>query len=48
MSKFNYRLRQHYSIEMAILEKRLIYNLAARDGKEMMHTISDLKACYDR
>ena len=48
LSKFNYGSQCNYSIETAILEKHLIYDLAVRDGKEMMHTISDLKACYDR
>ena len=48
LSKFNYRFRRNYSIETAILEKCLMYDLAVRDGKEMIHTISDLKACYDR
>ena len=48
LSKFNYGSRRNYSIETAILEKRLMYDLAARDGREIMHTISDLKACYDR
>jgi len=48
LSKFNYGSRRNYSIETAILEKRLMYNMAARDGCKMMHTISDLKACYDR
>ena len=48
LSKFNYGSRRYYSIETAILEKRLMYDLAARDGKEIMHTISDLKVCYDR
>jgi len=45
--KFNYRLQRNYSIETAILEKRLMYDLAIRDGKEMMYTISDLEAYYD-
>ena len=48
ISKFNYGSRTNYSIENAILEKRLMYDLALRNGKEMMHNISDLEACYDR
>ena len=48
LSKYNYGSRRHYSIETAILEKRLMYDSALRTGKPTMHTISDLKACYDR
>ena len=48
VSKFNYGSRTNYSIDNAILEKRLMYDLALRDGSEMMHNISDLEACYDR
>ena len=48
LSTFNYGSRKNYSIETAILEKRLMYDLAVRDGRLMMYTISDLKACYDR
>ena len=48
LSKFNYGSRANYSIETAILEKRLMYDAAVRDGKPMIHNISDLKACYDR
>ena len=47
-SKFNHGSRTHYSIENKILEKRLTHDLATRDGKEMMHNVSDLEACYDR
>ena len=48
LSQFNYGSRSNYSIETAILEKRLMYDIAVRDGKPMLHNISDLKACYDR
>ena len=48
MSKFNYGSRSNYSIDNAILEKRLMYDLSVRDGKTMMHNLSDLEACYDR
>ena len=48
ISKFNYGSRANYSIENAILEKRLMCDLSIRDGKEMMHNVSDLEACYDR
>ena len=46
--KFNYESRTNYSIENTILEKCLMYDLATRDEKEMMHNISDLEACYNR
>ena len=46
--KFNYGSRKNYSIETALLEKRLMYDLAVRDGRPMIYTISNLKACYDR
>ena len=48
MLKFNYGSRSHYSIENAILEKRLMCDLAQRDSQIMMHNMSDLEACYDR
>jgi len=48
LSKYNYGSRSGYSIEDAILEKRLMYDVAVRSGEPMMHNISDLKACYDR
>ena len=48
LSKFNYGSRTNYSIETAILEKRLMYDVAVRDGKLMLYNISDLKVCYNR
>ena len=48
LSKFNYGSRTNYSIETAILEKRLMYDVVVWDSKPMLHNISDLKACYDR
>ena len=46
--QFNNGSRANYSIETMILEKRLMYNVTVRDGKPMLHNISDLKAFYDR
>ena len=46
--KFNYGSRTNHSIDIAILEKRLMYDVVIRDGKPMLHNISNLKACYDR
>ena len=48
LSKFNYGSKANYLIETAILEKRLMYDVAIRDGKPILHNISDLKAYYDR
>ena len=48
ISKFNYGSRKSYSIDEALLEKRLMYDTSIRDGQPMIHNISDLKACYDR
>ena len=47
ITKFNYGLQTHCSIENAIIEKRLMHALAIRDGKKMMHNISDLEAWCD-
>ena len=48
LSKYNYGSRRNYSIDTAILEKRLMYDNSIRDGKITIYTISDLQACYDR
>ena len=48
ISKSNFGARKGYLIENAILEKRLLYDNSIFTGKETVHTISDLKACYNR
>ena len=48
ISKFYYGSRSNYSIENAILEKQLMYNLVIRDRNEIMYNISDLEAYYNR
>ena len=48
LSKFNYGSRSNYLIETAILEKRLMYDVAIRDSKLILYNISGLKVCYDR
>ena len=48
LSKFNCGSRVNYSIETAILKKRLTHDITVRDEKPTMHNISDLKAYYDR
>jgi len=47
-SKANYGSRRNYSIETALLEKRLIFDNSMLSGKETIYTITDLQACYDR
>ena len=48
ISKFNHGSRSNYSTQKAILEKRLMYDLAVREQKIIMQHMSDLKACCDR
>ena len=48
LSKFNYGLRKHYSIETTLLEKRLIYGSSMHDNKPIIYNMTDLEACYDR
>ena len=47
LSKFNSRSRSNYSTQTAILEERLMCDLAARERSIMMHKVPDLKACCD-
>ena len=47
-SKANYGSRRNYSIESAILEKRLAIDNSLLSGQSMTHHMTDLKACYDR
>ena len=46
--KYNYGSRRHYSINTAILEKRLMYDTSIKNGLTTMCNISDLKASYNR
>ena len=48
LSTFNYRSRQYYSIEIAILEKQLMYNATIRILEPTLCNLLDLKACCDR
>ena len=43
----NYGSRLKYSINNAILEKRLLYNQAKIIMEPTVHNITDLEACYD-
>ena len=47
ISKYNYRSRKLYSIEIGILEKRLIYDYSRMSGKITVHNLTDLKLYYD-
>ena len=44
----NYGSRKNYSIESALLEKRMIYDNSMLSGKETIYTITDLQSYYDR
>ena len=48
LSKFNFGSRKHYSIDSALLEKRLVYDTSKYNNKPTIHLLSDLEACYDR
>jgi len=47
-SKANYGSRKNYSIDSALLEKRLIFDHSALAATETICNFTDLKACYDR
>ena len=47
-STANYGSRKNYSIESALLEKRLIFDNSMLSGKMTIYTITDLQSCYDR
>jgi len=46
-SKFNFRLRAGYSIDKAILKKRLLYDVSKWNKEKTVYIITDLAACYD-
>ena len=48
LSQHGYGSRKGFSIESALLEKRLLLDNAKRAGHKMMYLMSDLEACYDR
>lgn len=45
--KYNYGSRQGYSVENAILEKRLLLELNYFDKEHLIYTFSNLEACYN-
>ena len=48
LSKFNFGSRKQYSIESALLEKRLLYDTSKYNNEPTIHLLSDLEACYNR
>ena len=46
-SASNYGSRKHYSIETAILEKRLVIDNSLIELKPTIYNITDLQSCYD-
>ena len=46
--KSNYGSRPGYSIEDAILEKRLVFDKSLVTGRHNIYTLTDLHAAYDR
>ena len=47
-SKSNYGSRKNYSIESALLEKRLILDHSLLSYKVTIYCLTDLQSCYDR
>ena len=48
ISKYNMGSRKGCCIENAILKKRILYKSNLFTQKQIVHTLSDLEACYDR
>ena len=46
-SKANYSSRKNYSIEIAILEQRLIFNSSLLLTKPVIYNLIDLQSCYN-
>ena len=46
--KYNFSSRNEYSIDKAILEKRLLYNTSMFTRSNTVYTITNLEAYYDR
>jgi len=47
-SKSNYGSRKNYSIETAILEKRLTFDNSLLSSKLTIYHLTNLQSCYDR
>ena len=48
ISKSNFGSRPEYSIEIAILQKRIIYDNSKLTNQITVHNMTDLEAYYDR
>ena len=48
LSKFNYRSRRFYSIDEAILEKRLIYDISRYNKQLTINVITNFEVCYNQ
>ena len=48
VSKNNFGSRPDYSIESAILYKRLVYDNSKLTNEVIVYNMTDLEACYDR
>ena len=48
VAKCNYELRPHYSIEDALLKKRLMNDNSLLNRKRTVHNMIDLKLCYNQ
>ena len=46
-SKSNYGSRKNFSIEIALLQKRLIFDNSLIEMKPTIYTITDLQSYYD-
>ena len=46
--KANFGSRKNYSINTALLQKRLIMDNSLISSKHTIHTMTDLQSCYDR
>ena len=47
-SKLNYGSRKNYTIESAMLQKRLVLDNILNNMKHTIHNFTDLKSCYDQ
>ena len=48
LSTFNFGSQKHYSIDSALLEKRLTHDTSKHKNKPTVYLLSDLESCYDR
>ena len=46
-SKVQYGARKNFSIEIALLEKQLVFDNSLIETKPTIYTLTDLQSCYD-